>query len=155
MLDVLLHLHVCGICILADDNLNRLSRRTHYNNISSAHTTGRYYIQAGKIRKPRVWASLASISERMKRHSRRVCSEWLPHSLLYELLTRSGATSLCGLPTYPIPPQPLLPTLLMQEILGIKIVSKLHARINYNKCTVLLSCKGNGGKYVAWVKGTA
>jgi hypothetical protein len=23
----------------------------------------------------------------------------------------------------------------MQEILGIKIVSKLHARINYNKCT--------------------
>jgi hypothetical protein len=29
MLDLLLHLHVCGICILADDNLNRLGG-THY-----------------------------------------------------------------------------------------------------------------------------
>jgi hypothetical protein len=54
MLDVLLHLHVCGICILADDNLNRLGGTHYNNNISSAHTTGRYYIQAGKIRKPRV-----------------------------------------------------------------------------------------------------
>jgi hypothetical protein len=44
MLDVLLHLHVCGICILADDNLNRLGG-THYNNISSARQAGIIYRQ--------------------------------------------------------------------------------------------------------------
>jgi hypothetical protein len=40
MLDLLLHLHVCGICILADDNLNRLGVRT---TTIFLHTTGRYY----------------------------------------------------------------------------------------------------------------
>jgi hypothetical protein len=36
MLDLLLHLHVCGICILAYDNLNRLGAYAH-NNISCTH----------------------------------------------------------------------------------------------------------------------
>jgi hypothetical protein len=38
MLDVLLHLHVCGICILADDNLNRLSRWVRTTTIFQVHT---------------------------------------------------------------------------------------------------------------------
>jgi hypothetical protein len=71
MIDLLLHLHVCGICILADDNLNRLGG-THYNNISSAHTTGRYYI--GRKDKKALVERASLYSERMKRHSRRVCS---------------------------------------------------------------------------------
>jgi hypothetical protein len=69
-------------------------------------------------------------------------------------LTRSGATSLCGLPYIP----DTSPNLYRRRStdarnIGYQIVSKLHARINYNKCTGAAKLWGMGKQL--GVKGTA